>query len=170
MGIRYYAYAFDGDLTERVLSDPMTFVSVDPLADAWGLDPGIGTSGTTFEQLISERDMLYLDKAWRHLQVLTAPMGEAMAARPAFRMFEGNVTMHGDGWDPWVRALTPSEVLTIAQDLDDISDAEVRLRLPDSPRVDRDLDVEYAVGYLRLARVFAANLADEGRGMVYLIG
>jgi hypothetical protein len=85
-------------------------------------------------------------------------------------MFEGNVTMHGDGWDPWVRALTPSEVLTIAQDLDDISDAEVRLRLPDSPRVDRDLDVEYAVGYLRLARVFAANLADKGRGMVYLIG
>ncbi len=54
--------------------------------------------------------------------------------------------------------------------MDDIPDAEVRLRLPDSPSVDRDIDVEYAVGYLRLARVFATNLADEGRGMVYLIG
>ena len=82
----------------------------------------------------------------------------------------GTHGMHGEGWDPWVRALTPSEVLSIAQDLDDISDAEVRQRLPDSPYVDRDLDVEYAVGYLRRARVFATNLADEGRGMVYLIG
>ncbi|MCZ9881131.1 DUF1877 family protein [Arthrobacter sp. B2a2-09] len=170
MGIRYYAYAFDGHATEQVLSDPMSVVSADPLADAWGLEPGVGTRVTTFGQLISERDMLYLDKAWRHLQVLTAPLRAGMAARPAFRMFEGNVTMHDEGWEPWVRALTPSEVLAIAQDLDDVSDAEVRLRLPDSPYVNRDLDVEYAVGYLRRARVFATNLADEGRGMVYLIG
>ena len=170
MGIRYYAYAFDGDFTEQVLADPKSVVSADPLADAWGLEPGAGTSITTFGQLISERDMLYLDKAWRHLQVLTAPLGAGMAERPAFRMFEGNVTMHNEGWEPWVRVLTPSEVLAIAQDLDDLSDAEARLRLPVSPFVDRDLDVEYAVSYLRRARVFATNLADEGRGMVYLIG
>ncbi|MBT8158878.1 MULTISPECIES: DUF1877 family protein [Arthrobacter] len=170
MGIRYYAYAFDGDVAKKALSDPMSFMSADPLADAWGLEPGVGTSYTTFGQSIPERDMLYLDKAWGHLQVLTAPLRAGMAARPAFRMFEGNVTMHDDGWEPWVRALAPSEVLAIAQDLDDVSDAEVRLRLPVSPYVDRDLDVEYAVGYLRRARVFARNLADEGRGMVYLIG
>lgn len=169
MGIRYYAYAFDGDVTEQVLSDPMSVVSDDPLADAWGLEPGAGVSRITFQQLISERDMLYLDKAWRHLQVLTAPLRAGMAARPAFRMFEGNVTMCGAGWVPWVRAQTPSEVSAIAQDLDDVSDAEVRLRLPVSPNVDRDLDVEYAVGYLRRARVFVTNLAAEGRGMVCLI-
>ncbi|MEZ2388895.1 hypothetical protein AB6813_04990 [bacterium RCC_150] len=78
--------------------------------------------------------------------------------------------MRDEGWEPWVRALTPSEVLAIAQDLGDIADAEVRLRLPVSPYVDRDLDVEYAVGYVRRARAFATNLADEGRGMVCLIG
>jgi len=170
MGIRYYAFAFDGDVTEQVLSDRTSVVSVDPLADAWGLERGVGTSGTTFKQRKSEREMLYLDKAWRHLQVLTAPLRAGMAPRPAFRMFDGNVTMRDEGWEPWVRALTPSEVLAIAQDLDDVSDAEVQLRLPASPYVDRDLDIEYAVGYLRRARVFATNLADEGRGMVCLIG
>ncbi|MFH5878207.1 hypothetical protein [Arthrobacter sp. NA-172] len=170
MGIRYYAYAFDADVTEQALSDPTSVMSSDPLVDAWGIEPGVGTSRTAFAQSVSERDMLYLDKAWRHLQVLTGPLRAGMAARPAFRMFEGTVTMHAEGWEPWVRALTPSEVLTTAQDLEDVSDAEVRLRLPVSPYVARDVDVEYAVGYLRRARVFASNLADEGRGMVSMIG
>ncbi|BCW49207.1 hypothetical protein J2Y41_000582 [Arthrobacter sp. 1088] len=170
MGIRYYAYAFDGDVTDQVLSDPLSVVPADPLADAWGLEPGAGTSHTTFEQVISERDMLYLDKAWRHLQVLTAPLSAGAAARTAFRMFEGSVTMHDEGWEPWVRALSPSEVLAIAQDLDEVSDGEVRLRLPVSSHLDGDLEVDYAVGYLRRARTFARNLANEGRGMVYLIG
>ncbi|WP_309073131.1 DUF1877 family protein [Paenarthrobacter sp.] len=170
MGIRYYAYAFDGDVTDQVLSDPRSVVSADPLADAWGLEPGVRISRTTFEQAVCERDMLYLDKAWRHLQVLTAPLRAGITARPAFRMFEGSITMHDEGWDPWVRALTPSEVLAIAQDLDEVSDGEVGLRLPVSSHVDRDREVDYAVGYLRRARTFAKNLADDGRGMVYLIG
>lgn len=37
MGIRYYAYAFENDQTERVVADPRRFISDDPLADAWGI-------------------------------------------------------------------------------------------------------------------------------------
>ncbi|MGO4591424.1 hypothetical protein [Paenarthrobacter sp. 2TAF44] len=170
MGIRYYAYAFDGAITDQVLSDPSSVLSADPLADAWGLEPGAGVSSTTFEQSVPERDMLYLDKAWRQLQAFTAPLGSVVVARPAFRMFEGSVTMHDDGWEPWVQALTPSDVVAIAQDLNIISEAELSLRLPVSPHIDRASDVQYSVGYLRRARVFVTNLADAGRGMVYLIG
>ena len=170
MGIRYYAYAFDGAITEQVLSDPSSVVSADPLADAWGLEPGAGVGSTTFEQSVPERDMLYLDKAWRQLQAFTAPLGSEVEARPAFRMFEGRVTMHDDGWEPWVQALTPSDVVAISQDLNIISEAELRLRLPVSPHIDRASDVQYAVGYLRRAQVFVTNLADAARGMVYLIG
>lgn len=170
MGIRYYAYAFDGHATDQVLSDPLSVVSADPLADAWGLEPGAWISQITFEQVVSERDMLYLDKAWRHLQFLTSSSKAGEPARPAFRMFEGNVTMHHEGWEPWVRALTPSEVLTIARDLAEVSDDELQHVLPNLPHVDRESEVKYAVAYLQRARAFVTNLADEGRGMVYLIG
>ncbi|YCH08060.1 hypothetical protein ACTAQJ_00030 [Arthrobacter sp. alpha11c] len=80
------------------------------------------------------------------------------------------MTMHDDGWEPWVQALTPSDVVAIAQDLNIISEAKLRLRLPVSPHIDRVSDVQYAVGYLRRAQVFVTNLADAARGMVYLIG
>ena len=33
MGIRYYAYAFDNDQTDRALANPRAFISQDPLAD-----------------------------------------------------------------------------------------------------------------------------------------
>jgi hypothetical protein len=33
MGIRYYAYAFDADMTTRALADPASFISDDPLAE-----------------------------------------------------------------------------------------------------------------------------------------
>lgn len=89
MGIRYYAYAFDGDLTERALADPRSIVSGDPLADAWGMEPGAQSSIATFKQAIPERDMLYLDKAWGLLQAVTAPTAFDSVARPAYRMFEG---------------------------------------------------------------------------------
>jgi len=52
MGIRYYAYAFDGDMAEHALVDPEAFVPDYPLADAWGLAPGAVISSTTFEQVL----------------------------------------------------------------------------------------------------------------------
>jgi len=53
MGIRYYAYAFDGKLTEQVLADPLSFLSDDPLADAWGSEHGATISTPTFGQTVS---------------------------------------------------------------------------------------------------------------------
>jgi hypothetical protein len=172
MGIRYYAYAFDGHLTDQALADPFGFLSHDPLADAWGFEHGATISTATFEQAAPNRDMLYLGKAWRHFQCLTAPAEPDLIARHAYRMFEGAVVMNDMVWEPWVRTLTPPEVLAVARDLEAVSDEVVELRLRESHCFSRDFDGEfdYVVSYLRQARTFTANLAAEGRGMVYMIG
>lgn len=170
MGIRYYAYAFDADSTDRALADPRSVISDDPLADAWGLPHGF-TSGTTdFEQSVPARDMLYLDKAWSLLQALTAPKG-GDEPRPAYRMFEGRVTDTETGWVSWVRALTPNEVAAIARDLDSIDDDDAGARFRERARFgDPEADAEYGHQYLRKARAFVAALAADGRGMAYMIG
>lgn len=36
-----------------------------PHGDALGLEPGFSVGATNFKQAVPERDMLYLDKAWR---------------------------------------------------------------------------------------------------------
>ena len=172
MGIRYYAYAFDEHMTEQALADPHSILSDDPLADAWGLEPGAMVSVTTFEQSVAERDMLYLDKAWRHLQALTAPAIANESARPAFRMFEGQVAMHALGWHPWVRVLPPAEIPEIARDLQRIDDAMVSEALvhAEFPGVEPREEAAYAADYLHRARIFVSGLAEEHRGMVYMIG
>ncbi|MFF1828740.1 hypothetical protein [Paenarthrobacter sp. NPDC058040] len=170
MGIRYYAYAFDADVTDHVLADPRGFLSADPLADAWGLESVGDFTVATFEQAVPEREMLYLDKVWRQLQAFTAPSKNGAEPRPAFRMFEGQVTMHHDGWEPWVRVLPPSEVAAIAKDLSDLPDEELGRWLQSSMRFGGDPAIDYAVGYLQKARVFVNDLAAAGRGFVYLIG
>lgn len=80
--------------------------------------------------------------------------------------------MNDMGWESWVRTLTPPEALAVSRDLEDIPDEDVELRLRESHDFSRDLDgeVDYVVSYLRQARAFTANLAAEGRGMVYMIG
>lgn len=72
--------------------------------------------------------------------------------------------MHDLGWDAWIRTLRPEEMPAIARDLWAIDDADAD---PDS---DTDGRVSYVVQYLRSARAFAAGLAAEGRGAVYMIG
>lgn len=169
MGIRYYAYAFDADRTEEALADPRSFISSDPLADAWGLEPHAALSVATFEPRTPERDLLYLDKAWRELQLLTGPR-TGRPARPSYRMFEGAVTpsFDGYGWEPWVRALAPAEVAVVADDLVLLTPLETRRRL--RRRAVPEADVDYAEHYLGAARSFMAGLARDGRGMAYLIG
>lgn len=171
MGIRYYAYAFDRAMTEQALADPRRFISSDPLADAWGFEPGARDAIVTFEQAVPKRDMLYLDKAWPILQQLTAP-GPQSEARPAFRMFEGRVTDREWGWDAWVRALPPHEVVAIAHDLASIDDAEARARLREIGRFrsDPEAEADYGMQFLLAARTFVEGLATDDRGMVYLIG
>jgi hypothetical protein len=170
MGIRYYAYAFDGDRTDEALADPRRFISSDPLADAWGMEPHARVGVATFEPRIPERDLLYVDKAWWDLQRLTGPLQSPGSARPASRMFEGEVALAADGvsWTPWVRALDPFEVGLIAQDLDVLTSDVARDHLR---RVGVTLGGEdYVVHFLKRARLFVGGLAREGRGMAYLIG
>lgn len=105
MGIRYYAYAFDADLTERAVADPDTVMSDDPLADAWGFPHGTNGGPALFEQIPRKTDMLYLDKAWRELQRLTESGGPDGGPRSAFRMFEGQVNWTGPCYRPWQRTV-----------------------------------------------------------------
>jgi len=173
MGIRYYAYAFDADQTEAALAEPGRFLSGDPLADAWGLEPGRAVSvNVTFTQRPPKREMLYLDKAWTHLQLITSVGAEQSVPRPAFQLFEGQVTMHDLGWDPWIRAVTPEEVTLADQDLATITDQEAESRVRQWYRGFRDADdeVRYALDFLERARLFVHGLAEDGRGMAYMIG
>lgn len=173
MGIRYYAYAFDADQTEAALADPRLFLSDDPLADAWGLDPGSTMSlNVTFEQVPPKREMLYLDKAWSHLQMIASAGTEDGTSRAAFRIFEGRVTPQGLGWDPWIRVVTPEEAALANADLATIKDIDAERTIRQSYRGSRDLDgeVRYALDYLERARVYMRSLAEDGRGMVYMIG
>lgn len=117
MGIRYYAYAFDQELSEQGRSDPRSLISSDPLADACGLEPHAAVSHAKFEQAVPERDMLYLDKAWRELQIMTGPRELGESARPSFTMFEGEVSMHDMGWVAWVRPLFAECLPAIERDL-----------------------------------------------------
>ncbi|MGB4779173.1 hypothetical protein [Microbacterium sp.] len=170
MGIRYYAYAFDAEQSEQALADPDSILSDDPLADAWGLTPHAAVNyGVTFEQAVPKRDMLYLDKAWHELQSLTGPDRGGGVARPSYRMFEGNVTMEGYGWIPWVRTLLPAEMPAIARDLWAIDDADAA-GAADPVSGGSGASDDYVVQYLRKARAFVAGLAADGRGMVYKIG
>src|SRR5699024_1047701 len=108
MGIRYYAYGFDAEMTEAALANPLSVISEDPLADAWGMPRGAHLAVTNFEQSVPTTRMLYLDKAWSAMQALTAPNLPGEAPRPAYRMFEGRVTMDGYGWLPWARSIAHS--------------------------------------------------------------
>lgn len=168
MGIRYYAYAFDKDQTDQALANPRAFIGDDPLADAWGFEPHAAVATVTFEQAVPMRDLLYLDKAWPDLQSLTGPTASGGLTRPAFRMFEGEVTMCDAGWHLWVRALTPDEVVDVADDLAALDD-EIALVGPLSGGAGHE-DADYALHFLRRARAFVEGLAAEGRGMAYLIG
>lgn len=171
MGIRYYAYAYDAALTQRAIDNPRSILSSDPLADAWGMTPHVAVGYATFEQVSEERDMLYLDKAWRGLQELTEARDPGAPPRPAFRMFEGDVRHHSRGWDSWVRVIHPTDVPAILDDLESmcvspIEDGAVRPRYGAAPEDER----AYVESYLHKARAFVAGLVSDGRGMVYTIG
>ncbi|WP_050685862.1 DUF1877 family protein [Arthrobacter sp. ZBG10] len=173
MGIRYYAYAFDSNQTEKALADPFTVIGVDPLADAWGLQPGFQRGVTDFRQSLPERDFLNLDKAWPHLQRLTAPRFSGATARAAYRMFEGQVT-YGDGglsWRAWVRVLPPHDVALIARDLATVNERHMEALLMGTypPGEELESEVAYATAYLNKAKDFVRAAASDGRGFAYTI-
>ena len=90
-----------------------------------------------------------------------------------YRMFEGSVTMHGLGWDPWVRTILPAEVAAIRDDLCAIDEDQVRTWAStwrSRHGVNDDDELHYVLDYLTRAQEFVESLAADGRGMVYLIG
>lgn len=138
-----------------------------------GLEPHASVSVTTFEQVSPKRDMLYLDKAWSALQSLTCSGPGNPAAGSSYRMFEGSVTMHDMGWDPWVRTILPEEIPAIRDDLCAFGEDQVRTwarTWRSRHGADDDDELRYVLDYLRRAQEFVEALATDDRGMVYLIG
>lgn len=149
-------------------------IGSDRLADAYGLEPGFTQGVTDFRQSLPERDLLYLDKAWPYPQRLTAPRSQGAAVRAAYRMFEGQVTYADDGfmWHPWVRALPPHEVALIAQDLETISDHDIKAGLSGvySPGQVPESELAYATAFFHKATGFVHAAASDGRGFASMIG
>ncbi|WP_062385101.1 DUF1877 family protein [Demequina iriomotensis] len=159
MGIRYYAYSFPAELTEAALADPRTFIGAGPCTTASSTAPEAPCTCGNAVRDLSREDTLDLDKAWSDLQRLTRPDPWGEAPRPAFRMFEGHITMADHGWLPWVRALGPEEVGEIAADLAEFQRQEKS-----------EVTDDYVRGYLDDAVTFTGYAASRGRGFVYLIG
>ncbi len=158
MGIRYYAYPLPAEFVERAKIDPHLFMSADPLADAWGPAEDRPT-------------MLYLDKCWSLLQRLTRPDLDS-SPRPAYRLFEGDVTFVHDGlaWIPWIRALDPGEVVEVAQDLCLLDSNDIRALFQRPDFRGRKDDFDYLAQYLAEAQSFATRMSKAGSGLLYLIG
>ncbi|TPW75804.1 DUF1877 family protein [Schumannella soli] len=150
-----------------MFAEPRRYLSSDPLADAWGTEPHVSMGTATFEQRSSERDLLYLDKAWGGLQRLTSAGVEGGTARPSHRLFAGQVTMRGYGWESWVSVIAPDEVPAIQEDLVDLDEA---VRLEHAVMPEQSEDDRYVAEYLHRARLFMDHLEEDGRGLVYLIG
>ncbi len=158
MGIRYYAYPLPAEFVERARTDPHLFLSADPLADAWG-------------PAEDRPKMLYLDKCWRHLQALTRPDHGAAPPRPAYRLFEGEVSYVEDGAHlPWVRVLDPEEVAEIARDLALLDEDDLRTWTVETGLSRAREDFDYIKHYLAAAKDFIARMVPAGWGLVYLIG
>ncbi|GAA1642199.1 DUF1877 domain-containing protein [Georgenia ruanii] len=158
MGIRYYAYPLAPDVVADAVDEPRSFLSDDPLADAWGLGRP------------RRADMLYLDKCWRQLQRLTHPPDGA--PRPAHALFAGNVTHTSEGWMPWTAVLTPAAVDEVARDLAllDASDVDALLAPDGGGTAGADDERRYVNHFLHEAQTFTARLQPRGWGLVYLIG
>lgn len=172
MGVRYYAYAFDSDQTEEAMADPISMISEDPLADAWGMEPGF-TIGVLGERTVSKRNMLYLDKAWPYLQRLTgAPEGGVNDPRISHLMFAGEAAGNSRHWMAQTGIVVPSQVALVARDLEAIEEEEVaRSVMQRCGPGDRNKgEVEYVLQYFRESREFAAGVAEDGRGFAFMIG
>jgi hypothetical protein len=158
MGIRYYAYPITADEYPRALENPCPFHSSDPLMDAWG-------------SVDAMPEMLYLDKCWREFQALLGPL-PGTPPRPALLLVEGQVTNTNTGWIPFERALSPDQVKAIAVDLATVGEQHIRDLLfdTDDTLLSRPEEYEYIAHYLADAKEFTARLAEQDRGLVYLIG
>ncbi len=146
MGIRYYAYPVKAEDIDHARTDPISFISDDPLMDAWGAEE-------------DRPRMLYLDKAWQPLQRL-------FVDRPSSSLVSGNVRWSDRGYEPWVKVLDPEEVAEVARDIVLVepvdADSDVLQRM--------HWDAEGVNQYLTSAQQFVTELVEEDSGLVYIIG
>lgn len=75
----------------------------------------------------------------------------------------------GGGWIPFVRCLSPDEVIQVSRDLALVGEADVRLALTEGGFWTID-DLDYVLFHLAEAKSFVDDLAARGEGLVYLIG
>jgi hypothetical protein len=156
MRIRYFGYpVLPGDIDDA-RRNPFCHLGVDPYREP---------TDATVPQ------MLYLDRYWRYLQgLLATPL--AHPSRPAAALVAGDVVRTGDRWVPHVEVLSPTQVADAARDIDGVSIGEIDRFLQTLPH-ENGIKAEGAsctLRCLRDAQRFAAHLAGDGRGLIYLIG
>ncbi|WP_164513555.1 DUF1877 family protein [Janibacter indicus] len=158
MGIRYTAYALDPHQTEQVIARPANLLFGYCAHEVWG------------EQTrLRDEDTLDRDKAWSDVQRATGTADDE-AARPAYRMFEGQPTWTDRGHVSWTRVLTPPDVPATAEDLMALDDDAVARHLAQWRGERGTESARYTLQFLQSARSFRTALARDGRGMVYRIG
>lgn len=165
MGIRYYAYPLPDSQVTFARREPEAFMARDPLADAWGL---IDVDSESRPQ----PEMLYLDKCWRELQWLFGD--EDGPFRPSFDLVRGQVTMTHCGWIPYFGVLDADEVTAVAQNIAQVTAADVHHLLEDHPELCRGDDVDgerrYIMELLGHAQQFLASMMTRRSGLIYMIG
>ncbi|MDN4638698.1 hypothetical protein QCD70_00425 [Agreia sp. PsM10] len=172
MGIRYYACPLPDSQVMFARLEPEAFMSRDPLADAWGL---IEVDYETGQPIDSEPrpqpEVLYLDKCWRELQLLFGD--EDGPFRTSFDLVRGAVTMTPRGWIPYFGVLDADEVTAVAQNIDQVTAADVDHLLEEHPELCRDDDDgerKYILDLLGDAQQFVASMMKRGWGLIYMIG
>lgn len=154
MGIRWYGWEISREELRRAESDPWPVIRA---ADARSYDPDWGVIG--------------MDKAWSGMQRLFSDPSESghFQPRPAFGLVAGNVT-YPDGacgeYLPYIGLLDEDSVRQIAQDLQTVSDADLRA----------DAEAWEPCGYpselshfVPIAREFTADAASRGHCLIYVI-
>ncbi|WP_277210626.1 hypothetical protein [Isoptericola croceus] len=162
MGIRYYASTWHPDDAETVIREPRLALPDDPFFAAW----------SRLSAPEASPNLLYLDKAWPDFQDLTGPR-RGRAARPSYRLFEGQIAHVKRGWIPWLRALEPTEVRTLSQDLAAITNRDIeQCAASDDGKTSGYLRYRHEdlTHFLDQAQAFISQAADRGDGIAYMIG
>ena len=154
MGIRHDAYAFDPDMYEEAKANPERFIGSDPLADAWGFEPGAtGAIQPSFQQALPKEDFLYLDKAWQELQAITRN-GCDNDDCLAYWMFEDIRTGGGSGLSHGSELSRPKRWSLSQRDLRQVLDNQSVVRVASMSDLAEGLDQgdDYVMQILRVAQ------------------
>ncbi|QGU02572.1 hypothetical protein CKALI_08560 [Corynebacterium kalinowskii] len=162
MGIRHDAYEIDPRFLELAELQSAKFFINSPQCDAhclilawamgWQFEESPLNSPIVFDNWLS------VDKAWRPFQQVLAP------SRPAYALFEGQVTHTESGWIPYFGIVYPDQLQAAVSDLKTLTNEEIDKALPWEQ--DRQWVRDILESHIpRLEKVCAA-----GWGLAYRIG